>query len=166
MKRINIIFKITLIVLIIFLLLVLFIPSRTPKIEGNNSVALIEKVEIGGIDQYIMIRGRNINNPILLFLHGGPGYSQISYARKYQEELEDGFIVVNWDQRGSGKSFSLNIPKETMNRERFETTEKHQIKNVKHSIYFNKYIVKNLLQWYNGITQNQHHKGGFLNAKR
>ena len=51
------------------------------------------------------------------------------------------------------------------NREPSETTEKRQIKNVKHSIYFNKYIVKNLLQWYNGITTNQHHKGGFLMLK-
>ena len=119
MKGIKKFFQITLVILIIFLLLVFFIPSRTPQIEGNNSVASIQKVEIGGIEQYIMVRGRDINNPILLFLHGGPGYAQISYARKYQEKLEDGFIVVNWDQRGAGKTFSFNIPKETMNREQF-----------------------------------------------
>lgn len=117
MKRIKKFFKITLVILIIFLLLILFIPSRTPQIEGNNSIASIQKVKAGGIEQYIMIRGRDINNPILLFLHGGPGYPQISYARKYQEELENSFIVVNWDQRGSGMSYSSNIPKETMNRE-------------------------------------------------
>lgn len=119
MKPIKKICKITLVILIISLLLVLFIPSRTPKIEGNNSVAMIQKVKIGGIDQYIMIRGKDTNNPILLFLHGGPGYAQILYARKYQEELEDSFIVVNWDQRGSGKSYSFNISKDTMNREQF-----------------------------------------------
>ncbi|MBU5426984.1 alpha/beta hydrolase [Tissierella pigra] len=119
MKLIKKVFKLTMVILVIFLLLVLLIPSRTPQNEGNNSIASIQKVEIGGIEQYIMIRGRDINNPILLFLHGGPGYSQISYARKYQEELEDNFIVVNWDQRGSGMSFSFNIPKETMNREQF-----------------------------------------------
>jgi len=119
MKIIKRFFKITVVVLVILLLLVLFIPSRTPKKEGNNSVASIQKIEIGGIEQYIMIRGRDTNNPILLFLHGGPGYAQISYARKYQKELEDNFIVVNWDQRGAGKSFSFNIPKDTMNREQF-----------------------------------------------
>lgn len=107
------------VILIIFLLLVLFMPSSTPQIERNNSVASIQKVEIGGIGQYIMIRGRDINNPILLFLHGGPGYTQILFARKYQEELEDSFIVVNWDQEGSGMSYSFDIPKETMNRDQF-----------------------------------------------
>lgn len=112
-------FKITMVALVILLLLALFIPSRTPKKEGNNSIASIQKVEIGGIEQYIMIRGRDIDNPILLFLHGGPGYAQISYARKYQKELEDSFIVVNWDQRGAGKSFSFNIPKDSMNKEQF-----------------------------------------------
>ncbi len=119
MKRIKKIIKITLFILVIFLLLVLFIPSRTPQIKGNNSIASIQKVKIGGIDQYIMIRGRDRNNPILLFLHGGPGYAQISYARKYQEELEESYVVVNWDQRGSGMSYSYDIPKETMNREQF-----------------------------------------------
>lgn len=105
--------------LILFLLPVLFLPSRTPPIKGSNSAALIQKVKIGGIDQYIMVRGRDVNNPVLLFLHGGPGYAQISYARKYQRELEDSFIVVNWDQRGSGMSYSVNTPGETMNREQF-----------------------------------------------
>ncbi len=127
MKLIKKALKITLVILIICLLLILFIPSRTPQIEGNNSVASIQKVELGGIDQYIMIRGRDVNNPILLFLHGGPGYAQISIARKYQEELEDSFIVVNWDQRGSGMSYSFNIPKESMNREQFIEDSKELI---------------------------------------
>lgn len=119
MKLIKKTLKLSLVILIICLLLILFIPSRTPKIDGNNSVASIEKIELGGIDQYILIRGKDINNPILLYLHGGPGYSQISFARKYQEELEDSFIVVNWDQRGSGMSYSFDIPKESMSREQF-----------------------------------------------
>lgn len=119
MKLIKKTLKLSLVILIICLLLILFIPSRTPKIDGNNSVASIEKIELGGIDQYILIRGKDVNNPILLYLHGGPGYSQISFARKYQEELEDSFIVVNWDQRGSGMSYSFDIPKESMNREQF-----------------------------------------------
>lgn len=119
MKLIKKVIKITLVILITGLLLILFLPSRTPQIEGDNSVASIQKVELGGTDQYLMIRGRDINNPILLFLHGGPGYPQISFARKYQEELEDSFIVVNWDQRGSGMSYSFHIPKESMNREQF-----------------------------------------------
>ncbi len=127
MKIIKKALKLTLVILIICLLLILFIPSRTPQINGNNNVASIDKIELGGIDQYIMVRGRDISNPILLFLHGGPGYSQISFARKYQEELEDSFIVINWDQRGSGMSYSFDIPKESMNREQFIDDSKELI---------------------------------------
>lgn len=111
--------KVILVILIISLLLILFLPSRTPKIEGNKSVTLIHKIELGGLEQYIMVRGKDSDNPILLFLHGGPGYPQISFARKYQKELEESFVVVNWDQRGSGMSYSHDIPKETMNRDVF-----------------------------------------------
>lgn len=111
--------KIILFGLIICLMFVLFLPSRTPKIDGNNSVAKIIKTELGGLDQYILIRGKDTNNPILLFLHGGPGYPQISFARKYQQKLEENFIVVNWDQWGSGKSYSLSIPRESMNKDQF-----------------------------------------------
>ena len=132
--------KIAIVIITIGLLLILFIPSRTPQIVGNNSVASIQRVKLGEIDQYIMIRGKDLNNPILLFLHGGPGYSQISFARKYQEELENHFIVVNWDQRGSGKSYTFSIPNETMTRQQFIEDSKELIdylchKYDKHYIY-------------------------------
>ena len=99
--------------------------SRTPKIKdsnGNikpNSVASLEKVQIGGIDQWIIIRGHDKNNPILLFLHGGPGSSEGPFTYKYQRDLEKHYIVVNWDQRGAGKSYSKKIPKTSMNIEQF-----------------------------------------------
>lgn len=119
MRLLKKITKYIIVTLIVFLLLILFFPSRTPKIEGEKSIASIEKVELGGLDQSILIRGKDVSNPIMLFLHGGPGYPQISFARKYQEKLEESFIVVNWDQRGSGKSYSNNIPKDSMNRSQF-----------------------------------------------
>lgn len=97
----------------------MFLPSRTPQIKGENSIASIQRLKLGGIDQFILIRGKDVSNPILLFLHGGPGYPQISFARKYQEKLEEEFIVINWDQRGSGKTYSYNTPKESMNRKKF-----------------------------------------------
>ena len=99
--------------------------SRTPKIkdkEGKikpNSVASLEKVPIGGIDQWIIIRGHDKVNPILLFLHGGPGSIEGPFAYKFQRDLEEHFIVVNWDQRGAGKSYSKKIPKESMTIEQF-----------------------------------------------
>lgn len=111
--------KTVVIVLMISILVMLFLPNRTPKIKGENSVAVIEKIKLGGLEQAILVRGKDISNPVLLFLHGGPGYPQISFARKYEKKLEDNFVVVNWDQRGSGMSYSSNIPKESMNREQF-----------------------------------------------
>lgn len=117
--------KTVIVILTICILIILFLPNRTPKIQGENSIAVIEKVKLGGLEQSILIRGKDIANPILLFLHGGPGYPQISFARKYQRTLEDSFVVANWDQRGSGMSYLSSIPKESMNRAQFiEDTKK------------------------------------------
>lgn len=52
-----------------------------------------------------MIRGKDKNNPVIIFVHGGPGTSEIPYAQKYQNLLEEKFTVVNYDQRASGKSY-------------------------------------------------------------
>ena len=99
--------------------------SKTPQIkdsEGNvkpNSIASLEKVQLGGLDQWIIIRSHDITNPILLFLHGGPGSVEGPLAYKFESELEKYFVFVNWDQRGAGKSYSKKIPKESMNIEQF-----------------------------------------------
>jgi len=84
----------------------------------------IERLTIGGITQWISLRSDNIKNPIILFLHGGPGTAQISFSRKSQKRLEDSFLVVNWDQRGAGRSYSRSLRKDDMKIERFiEDTE-------------------------------------------
>lgn len=78
-----------------------------------------ERLTIGGIPQWISMRSENIKNPIIRFLHGGPGTAQISFSRKSQRRLEDSFLVINWDQRGSGRSYSRSLRKEDMKIERF-----------------------------------------------
>ena len=99
--------------------------SRTPKIKDengklkSNSITALEKVHIGGIDQFILIRGHDKGNPLLLFLHGGPGSIETPFAYKFQRDLEEHFIIVNWDQRGAGKSYSKKIPKESMTIDQF-----------------------------------------------
>lgn len=54
-----------------------------------------------------MIRGADKNNPIIIFVHGGPGFPEIPYVRKYQDILEKKFTVVQYDQRGAGKSYQF-----------------------------------------------------------
>src|SRR5204862_7055365 len=72
-----------------------------------------ERVMIGGVSQYIVIRGRDRTQPVLLFLHGGPGFAERPFAHA-NAELERDFVVVNWDQRGTGLSFTPGIPGESM----------------------------------------------------
>jgi pimeloyl-ACP methyl ester carboxylesterase len=67
-----------------------------------------EIVLIGGIKQYINIKGKNDSLPLLLFLHGGPGGSVMNYAHKFTDKLQEHFVVIQWDQRETGKTLQLN----------------------------------------------------------
>lgn len=82
-----------------------FFKSYTPPILASHAVAELKNVEVGGDTQYLLIRGRERDNPILLFLHGGPGMPAMYLAWRFQRRLERDFVVVHWDQRMSGKSF-------------------------------------------------------------
>lgn len=100
--------KIGMISILIFALLIvvgLIFPTWTPRIHGENSISTLEQVEINGIGHEVMIRGMDWRNPIVIFVHGGPGCSEIPYAGKYQQSLEENFTIVHYDQRGSGKSY-------------------------------------------------------------
>ncbi|MGC1107761.1 MAG: alpha/beta hydrolase, partial [Candidatus Acidiferrales bacterium] len=66
----------------------------------------LKTVEIGGIPQWISVRGNNPANPILLFIHGGPGSPMMPESWTFQRPWEDFFTVVQWDQRDAGKTFS------------------------------------------------------------
>ena len=81
----------------------------------SESISTIEKVNLGGIEQYLIIRGVDSSKPVLLFLHGGPGSPELGFVKKYNPKLEHDFVVVHWEQRGSGKSYNKKIPIESMN---------------------------------------------------
>jgi pimeloyl-ACP methyl ester carboxylesterase len=66
-------------------------------------------VAIGGIDQWIAIQGEDVGNPAILFLHGGPGDAQSPFLSEFRP-WEHWFTVVNWDQRGTGKTYGRNGP--------------------------------------------------------
>lgn len=77
----------------------------TPPIEGEHAVAELTTVELGGAEQWILIRGQDRRNPALLWLHGGPGMPAMYLAHAFQQELEHDFVVVHWDRLGAGKSY-------------------------------------------------------------
>lgn len=95
--------------------------AHTPQIVDEhgkvpeNAIAELARLELNGRKQWVSIRGWDINNPVLLFLAGGPGGTQMAAVRHELAELEKHFVVVNWDQPGSGKSYNSgkNISAET-----------------------------------------------------
>lgn len=79
-----------------------------------GSVAELIRVPIGGHEQAMMIRGVNSSNPVLLFLAGGPGGTELGAMRRHGQALENDFVVVTWDQRGVGKSYDSLDPISTL----------------------------------------------------
>ncbi|CAN5445182.1 alpha/beta hydrolase [soil metagenome] len=71
-------------------------------------IYLQESVAIGGIKQWISIKGADKKNPVLLFLHGGPGNSAMGYDEKFTKILQKHFIVIQWDQRDVERTLNLN----------------------------------------------------------
>ncbi|HYL27365.1 MAG TPA: alpha/beta hydrolase, partial [Candidatus Nitrosotalea sp.] len=70
-----------------------------------------QEVRIGGIEQWVSIRGDDTRNPVLLYIHGGPGYVSMPMSWWFGRGWEEYFTVVHWDQRGSGKTYLINDPK-------------------------------------------------------
>lgn len=77
----------------------------TYRVKNPRGIEELKPVKIGGVDQWLHIRGRNRNNPILLYLHGGPGSPNIGWLDAIQRPWEDYFTIVQWDQRQTGKSY-------------------------------------------------------------
>ena len=90
--------------------------------DGNiipGSIAELTELEIGGMSQWILKRGYDQSNPVLLWLHGGPGAAQMPLAHYLDGELEREFVVVHWDQRGAGKSNHSGFDEATMTFDQF-----------------------------------------------
>ena len=84
-----------------------------------GSIAEVRYLRLGGVDQWVMIRGESIANPPLILLHGGPGMPESGLFRHFNAPLEKHYTLVYWDQRGAGKSFSRRIPRSSMRVEQF-----------------------------------------------
>ena len=80
------------------------VPVGTSAIPGAAAIAELRRIEVGGFPQTVLLRGEDRSNPVLLYVHGGPGSAQLPIARLYSNELEKHFVVAHWDQRGAGAS--------------------------------------------------------------
>ena len=107
-------------------------PGGTPAFldENNNvvahSIAEMKYVNIDGTRQFVLVRGVNKNNPVLLVVHGGPGISMLTHHRNFNAELEQHYTVAYWEQRGVGKSTAEHLPPDSYSVGRF-VEDAHQI---------------------------------------
>jgi pimeloyl-ACP methyl ester carboxylesterase len=89
-----------------------FLDDAGKPLPGSISEKI--RVDVNGVQQGMFIEGRDVHNPVLLFLHGGTGMPEHFLARKYPSGLEEIFTVVWWERRGSGLSYRADIPPDTM----------------------------------------------------
>ena len=80
------------------------------NIVTPNGVQESFEATLGGARQVVNVRGADRDNPILIFVHGGPGAVEMPFAWAFQRPWEDVFTVVQYDQRGAGRSYPLNDP--------------------------------------------------------
>ncbi|HHC30177.1 MAG TPA: alpha/beta hydrolase [Rhodobacterales bacterium] len=94
--------------------------GSTPAFTDPNgapvpgAVAEERWIELGGVRQYVLLRGRDRTAPLLINVHGGPGMSERALYRYHNAMLEDHFVVIYWDQRGAGKSFDTSLDPTTL----------------------------------------------------
>ncbi len=116
-------------------------------IEGSISEKIF--VNIGGVKQGMFIRSKNLDNPVLLFLHGGPGFPNYFLFEKFNPGLEDFFTVCYWEQRGGGLSYTPEVTMESMTLEQLtsdaiEVTHYLRERFAKEKIY--------IMAWSGGTT--------------
>lgn len=94
-----------------------FLDDAGDRLPGSISEKL--HVPINGVEQGMVIRGQDTSNPVLLWVHGGPGMPDYPLTQKYPTDLEDLFTIVWWDQRGAALSYDSDIPPSTITIEQF-----------------------------------------------
>src|SRR3989344_9375816 len=102
-----------------FILWLVFLLFPMVGTSGTRGIMIdqLEKVEVNGSGQYLLYRGRSVDRPIALFVHGGPGSPLMLFARAFEDTFLDDFVVVHWDQRLTGKSYDSRVPVSTFSAE-------------------------------------------------
>ena len=91
--------------LIVLFFAVRFVGQRVNAAVPDGGVSESMFVEINGTRQWISIYGEDLDNPVLLYLHGGPGSATSPYDYAFTRQWADVYTVVTWDQRNCGKSY-------------------------------------------------------------
>ncbi len=86
------------------------------KYIGERGVYYFQRVRLGDVRQSVKVRGEDKNNPVMIYLHGGPGFPlfPVDQTNGVMRELEKHFTMVYWEQRGTGGSFSWRLPKKSL----------------------------------------------------
>ncbi len=123
-----------------YLSILFFFLTTSYLIAQNESINEEKFISIGGIEQWITIKGDDKTKPAILFLHGGPGSTLSQFENNIYGGWEKDFVLINWDQRGAGKTYGRNTP--------FEINEEYYVKNplkveqmTKDGIELTKYIL-------------------------
>jgi pimeloyl-ACP methyl ester carboxylesterase len=98
--------KISLLIALSIFLIATLAPAKDKPVHEEKFIS------IGGIDQWVTINGSDITKPVILFIHGGPGSVMSPYDDTIYGAWMKDFILVNWDQRGAGRTFGRNAPAE------------------------------------------------------
>lgn len=108
------------VIIIILVMLLAVSPGKVKPFldeKGRTLVGSIAEkihVKINGVQQGMFIIGKNVGNPVLLFIHGGTAMPEYFLTQNYPTGMEQYFTVCWWDRRGAGLSYSANLPPETL----------------------------------------------------
>lgn len=112
LKKIMFVAFIIIISVVVLAALSIFVPrlinSIKNKINTENGIQESTYIDIGGMKQYIQIRGESTENPVMIFIHGGPASPMGYVSAYYQKELESELTIINYDQRGCGRTYYAN----------------------------------------------------------
>ncbi|MEO5601960.1 MAG: alpha/beta hydrolase [Cyclobacteriaceae bacterium] len=97
---------------------------------AQSPIHIQESIHIGGIKQFISIHGNDDSLPLLVFLHGGPGGSVMSYADKFSTKLQKHFVVIQWDQRETGRTLQQNASPVPLTLDLFKNDTRELIRNL------------------------------------
>jgi len=131
------------------------------RIVNPDGIEQLETVRIGGIEQWVSIRGSDRRNPVLLLIHGGPGYVSMPMSWWFTRGWEDYFTVVQWDQRGAGKTYLINDPAKvgsTLTLERMVSDTEEMITWVRRELGKEKiFVIGHSWGSYLGLQMAKHH---------